>query len=83
MGGIYLTARFHPFGRKTPAGATLEKSEEIRKYLLEAAGFAIVPFSAFGVQSDEGWFRLSVGAVSLPEIAAALPRVERALAALR
>jgi len=83
MGGIYLTARVHPFGRKTPAGATLAKSEEIRKYLLEAAGFAIVPFSAFGVQSDEGWFRLSVGAVSLPEIAAALPRVEKALSALR
>ena len=83
MGGIYLTARLHALGRKTPAGATLTKSEEIRKYLLEAAGFAIVPFSAFGVQSDEGWFRLSVGAVSLPEIAAALPRVEKALAALR
>ena len=83
MGGIYLTARVHPFGRKTPAGAALATSEEIRKYLLEAAGFAIVPFSAFGVQSDEGWFRLSVGAVSLPEIAAALPRVERALSALR
>jgi hypothetical protein len=35
------------------------------------------------VQSDEGWFRLSVGAVSLAEIAAALPRVKQALAALR
>jgi aspartate aminotransferase len=83
MGGIYLTARVHPFGRKTPAGATLASSEDIRKYLLEAAGFAIVPFSAFGVRADEGWFRLSVGAVSLAELAAALPRVERALAALR
>jgi len=83
MGGIYLTARFHPFGRKTPAGATLASSEDVRKYLLEAAGFAVVPFSAFGVRSDEGWFRLSVGAVTPAEIAAALPRVERALAALR
>jgi len=50
---------------------------------VEPAGFAVVPFSAFGVRSDEGWFRLSVGAVTPAEIAAALPRVERALAALR
>ena len=83
MGGIYLTARFHPFGKKTSAGATLRTSEEIRKHLLEAAGFAIVPFSAFGVPGDEGWFRLSVGAVGLEAIDAALPRVEKALAALR
>lgn len=83
MGGIYLTGRFHPFGRKTPAGATLSSSEEVRKYLLEAAGFALVPFSAFGVETDEGWFRMSVGAVSPAKIAAALPRVERALSALR
>lgn len=83
MGGIYLTARFHPFGRRTPAGATLGSSEEVRQYLLEAAGFAIVPFSAFGVRSDEGWFRLSVGAVGPAELEAALPRVERALSLLR
>ena len=83
MGGIYLTARFHPFGRRTPAGGTLASSEDVRKYLLEAAGFAIVPFSAFGVRSDEGWFRLSVGAVSPAELESALPRVERALSALR
>jgi aspartate aminotransferase len=83
MGGIYLTARFHPFGRKTAAGATLATSDDVRKYLLDAAGFAIVPFSAFGTTSDEGWFRLSVGAVSEAAIAEALPRVEQALAALR
>jgi len=83
MGGIYLTARFHPFGRKTAAGATLASSDDIRKHLLEAAGFAIVPFSAFGVRTDEGWFRLSVGAVSLAELASALPRVDRALSELR
>jgi aspartate aminotransferase len=83
MGGIYLTARFHPFGRKTPSGTTLATSDDVRKYLLEAASFAIVPFSAFGTTADEGWFRLSVGAVSESRIAEALPRVEQALSALR
>ena len=38
----------------------------------EVVGRGDEPFSAFGVQSDEGWFLLSIGAVSLAEIAAAL-----------
>ncbi len=83
MGAIYLTARFHPFGKTTPSGQKLATSEDVRRYLLDAAGFAIVPFSAFGATSDEGWFRLSVGAVSLESIDAAMPRLEQALAALR
>ena len=83
MGAIYLTARIAPFGRKTGDGRTLANSEDVRKYLLEAAGFAVVPFRAFGASADEGWFRLSIGAVSEEQIAAALPRVEQALVALR
>jgi aspartate aminotransferase len=39
-----------------------------------------VPFRAFGVERDDGWFRLSVGAVSMDDIEAALPRIEAALA---
>src|SRR5262249_42840647 len=48
QGAIYLTARFHPFGRRTPGGLVLRTNEEIRHYLLEAAGVAVVPFQAFG-----------------------------------
>ena len=47
--------------------------------LLEQAGFAVVPFQAFGLREDSGWFRISVGAVSVAEIDAALPRVRAAL----
>jgi len=83
MGAIYLTARIAPFRKKTNDGRALATSEDIRRYLLEAAGFAVVPFRAFGATADEGWFRLSIGAVSEEQIAAALPRVEQALAALR
>ena len=82
QGAIYLSARIHAPGKRTPAGAILRSGEDVRRYLLEAAGVGLVPFRAFGVQADEGWFRLSVGAVSLAEIDAALPRVERALGAL-
>ena len=82
-GAIYLAARISPFGRHTPAGATLRTNEEVRRYLLEAAGIGVVPFQAFGVPEDSGWFRLSVGAVSTAEIEAALPRLADALASLR
>lgn len=82
MGAIYLTARFHPFGRRTPDGAELRTNEEVRRYVLEAAGIAVVPFQAFGSVEETGWFRLSVGAVGLPEIEAALPRLEGALGRL-
>jgi len=79
MGAIYLTARIHPFGRRTPAGSELRTNSEVRKYVLEAAGIGLVHFHAFGSKEDEGWFRLSVGAVSMEEIEAALPRLEEAL----
>jgi aspartate aminotransferase len=79
MGAIYLTARVHPFGRRASEGAELQTNEDVRRFLLEAAGIAVVPFQAFGSRSDDGWFRLSVGAVSEAEIKAALPRLGAAL----
>ncbi len=82
MGAIYLTCRIAPFGKRTPGGTVLRTNEDVRAYLLEAARFAVVPFQAFGVRGDTGWFRLSVGAVSEAEIADAMPRVGAALAAL-
>ena len=82
MGAIYLSVRIDLTGRRTSAGEVLRTSEDVRRYLLREAALAIVPFRAFGVDTDEGWFRLSVGAVTLDEIEAALPRRERAVAAL-
>ena len=82
MGAIYLTVRIHPFGRRTPQGAVLTTNEAVRRYLLEAAALAIVPFQAFGAQQDDGWFRLSVGAVDEQDIVDALPRLRAALEAL-
>lgn len=79
MGAIYLTARFALMGKKTKDGATLRTNEEIRRYLLAAAGCAIVPFQAFGTSGDDGWFRMSIGAVSLAEIEAMFPRIRAAL----
>jgi aspartate aminotransferase len=82
MGAIYLTARLHPFGRRTPSGAVLRTNEEVRRFVLQAAGIGLVPFQAFGALDEDGWFRLSVGAVSEPDIEEALPRLAKALGSL-
>jgi aspartate aminotransferase len=78
QGAIYLSARFDLIG-KTVRGRTLRTNEEIRRLLLEGAGLGVVPFQAFGLKEDNGWFRLSVGAVSMADIEGAFPRIRALL----
>ncbi|KAB2967779.1 MAG: aminotransferase class I/II-fold pyridoxal phosphate-dependent enzyme [Thermoanaerobaculia bacterium] len=73
-GALYLSARFDLLAR-------FADSDGIRRYLLEEAGFAVVPFHAFGAREDRGWFRLSVGAVGVEEIEAATAPLAAALRA--
>jgi aspartate aminotransferase len=82
QGAIYLSARFDLFGR-TLHGRTIATNDDIRRLLLEVAGLAVVPFQAFGLKGDTGWFRLSVGAVSMADIAAVLPRLRELMASAR
>jgi len=79
MGAIYLSARFALNGKRTPDGQLLRTNDDIRRYLLKAAGFAVVPFQAFGVNEDTGWVRLSVGAVSMADIERGLPLLQKAV----
>ena len=78
-GTIYLSAQFALQGRTTPDGTRLDGDEAVRAYLLRAAGLAVVPLRAFGSEEDTGWFRLSVGAVSVSDIERVLPRVREAV----
>ncbi len=73
-GTLYLSARFDLFGRRV-AGQPLKTNEDIRRLLLQRAGVAVVPFQAFGLAREDGWFRLSVGGVTLPAIEAGLDRL--------
>lgn len=82
MGAIYLSARFGLNGRRAPSGEALLTNEQIRRYLLHVAQLAIVPFQAFGATEDDGWFRLSVGAVSMDDINSMMPRLRAALQSL-
>jgi aspartate aminotransferase len=82
MGAIYLSARFDLRGRVARNGNRLGTHDDVRKWLLEEAGLAVVPFDAFGSGTDEGWFRMSVGAVSVSDIEASLPRLRAGLESL-
>jgi aspartate aminotransferase len=75
QGAIYLSVQFDLIGR-----GAIKTNEQIRRLLLDDAGFAVVPFQAFGLPSETGWFRLSVGAVSPAQIEAGLARVRNVLA---
>jgi aspartate aminotransferase len=75
QGAIYFSAQFKLHGRSV-GGRTIETDEDIRALLLERAGAAVIPFRAFGVQGNTGWFRLSAGAVSLDEIRSLFPRIK-------
>lgn len=81
-GAIYLSLRLDLSGR-TFEGSPIPDNEAIRRLLLERAGLAVVPFQAFGLPEESGWFRLSVGAVSPEDIAAAWPRLRSLLQGIR
>jgi len=78
QGAIYLSLRLD-LARKSYRGARLDTNASIRELLLEHAGLAVIPFQAFGLREETGWFRLSVGAVSLDEIQQVFPRLRRLL----
>ena len=73
QGAIYMSLRMELIGRG------FDTNEQIRQWLLEEAGVAVVPFQAFDLMGDTGWFRLSVGAVSVEECSTAVGRIEDAL----
>lgn len=75
QGAMYLSVRFDLFGRPGLDGQPMRTNEDIRKFLLEKAGLAVVPFQAFDLMQDTGWFRMSVGAVSLAALDAAFARL--------
>lgn len=83
QGGIYLSIRFDLHGRTTPDGTVLDSNEAIRRHLLHKAGLAVVPFQAFDLEDETGWFRMSVGTVSLDEIQGAMARVADEIRSLR
>jgi len=75
QGAIYMSLKVDLIGKG------MQSNEEIRQWLLDEAGVAVVPFQAFDLMEDSGWFRMSVGAVGLAELDEALARLRAALRA--
>ena len=76
QGGIYLSFRVDLIGKG------FDTNDAIRTWLLDTAGVAVVPFQAFDMPEESGWFRMSVGAVGLDDIDGALERLGAALRSL-
>ncbi len=83
MGAMYLTISLDYIGKIKPDGKQVEDSSDLVFYLINEAGVALVPFSAFGNSRNMPWFRASVGGLSLQEVKELFPRLEAALLKLK
>ena len=79
MGALYLTIKLDYVGKTTEDGKVLKDSTDLVFYLIENAGVALVPFSAFGNSREMPWFRASVGACSVEDLQKMFPKLEAAL----
>lgn len=79
---MYLTVQFSLTGKKTEEGILLETTKDVTKYLLDEAKLAIVPFYAFGTDTDSAWYRLSVGTALESDIERVSNNLTRALSKL-
>jgi len=80
---IYLTIQINLKNKTTESGAVLATQQDVTAYILSEARLAVVPFSAFGADSDSPWYRLSVGTCRKEEIPEMLQNLEKALAKLK
>ncbi len=76
---IYLTVKIDLVGMKRLDGVQIESVREGTQYLLDEAGIALVPFSAFGASENSNWYRLSVGTARMKDIEEAGHRLREAL----
>lgn len=71
MGAIYLSLRLDL--------PQLGSNDAIRRWALKEAGLAVVPFQAFAYPEEDGWMRISVGAVSVAQCREGIERLGAAL----
>jgi aspartate aminotransferase len=82
QGAMYLTVKVAAAGKSTADGTVLHDQAAVTHYLLDEAGIAMVPFSAFGTDANAPWYRLSVGACKVEEIPEVLGLLKGALVKL-
>lgn len=83
QGGLFLSINAELKGKQTPAGETLNTSDDIRRYLLHEGGTAFVPFSAFDAPESDAWFRASVSSLPAEDVSWSLGELRAALERLK
>ncbi len=80
---LYLTVKVELIGKIRPDGKKIDSVRDTTQYLLEEAGLAMVPFSAFGGSSSNPWYRLSVGTAHTEEIPVVFEKLQSAIKKLQ
>jgi aspartate aminotransferase len=79
---IYLTIKIDIKGKSDDL-KILNTQHDATDYILSEAKLAVVPFYAFGADSNSPWYRLSVGTCRLEEIEPVFQQLENALSKLK
>ncbi len=80
---IYLTVQINLTGKKTVEGVELLNQSDVTSYILNEAKLALVPFSAFGTDAENNWYRISVGCCKKEDINSVLKQLKEALQKLQ
>ena len=75
---IYLTVQINLVGKKLE-DRILYNQAAVTSYILNEAKLAIVPFNCFGADSENSWYRISVGCVKKEEIKEMINKLRMAL----
>lgn len=76
--GIYVSVRINMISKTTANGKLLSTHEEVHQYMLDDLGVGILPFSWFGAQTHDDWYRISVGTCSIDETKNVIKLLENA-----
>lgn len=79
---IYLTIKFDLKGKKTNSGVVLNSTKDVTAFLLNEAKLAVVPFYAFGANTESPWYRLSVGTASESDVNEVIEKLRIALSSI-
>lgn len=80
---MYLTVQFNIKGKTSPSGEKINLTSDITKFILDEGKVAIVPFSAFGSDTESNWYRISVGTCKLEDTTAIIENLRTALTKLK
>ncbi len=79
---LYLTVKFDLHGKTTADGNVLAETKDITSYLLNEAKIAVVPFYAFGADTNSPWYRISIGTCAVSDVEKIIDSLRNALSKL-